>query len=210
MSSSAYLNFIEAISLSEWSDFCEENEIRFSPNTMGQSTFYLGSTQIGAQPYGTVDEDERGYPIWSTARPPEFISQMTVGTFFHGDLNSVGITINAIASRFKCTASCDPELAHLLVDVPQTHEIDELNDFISTDFPAAWMFQGDTYTAPVQAGLARITKAGDNWSVELSGVKRGTFIDLNHAFAFAGRASWDWWYGPRPDEPTDTKTLTHG
>jgi hypothetical protein len=210
MSSSAYLKFKQDISLDDWSVFCEDNAIRYSPNTMGQSTFYQGSTQISAKPDGTVDDDERGYPVWSTAKPPAFISQMTVGTFFHGDLDSVGSTINSIASRFACTASSSPELSHLIVDVPQTHEIDELNDFISTDFPAAWSFKGDAYTASVPAGLATITKAGEHWAVDISGVKRGTFIDLNHAFAFAGRASWDWWYGPRPEEPTDQKVLTHG
>lgn len=210
MSSNAYLTFFKPISLNDWYVFCEENGIRYSPNTMGQSTFYQGTTQISAEPYGTVEEDERGYPIWSTARPPEFLSRMTVGTFWHGDLNSVGTTINAIAARFKCRASCSPELSHLLVDIPQTHHIDELNDFISTDFPHAWMFQGDAYTASVQAGIARITQAGDNWTLEISGVKRGTFVDLNHAFAFASRASWDWWYGPRPDETTNTQALTHG
>ena len=210
MSSSAYIKLTEPLSLDDWWKFCEENAIRYSPNTMGQSTFYQGSTQISAKPNGTVDEDERGYPVWSTATPPAFFSHMTVGTFLYGDLNSVGTVINAIASQFSCTASCDPELSHLLVDIPQTHDIDEQNDFISTDFPEAWTFQGDVYTASVQAGLAIIAKAEKGWAVEISGVKRGTFIDLNHAFAFAGRATWDWWYGPRPEEATDTKTLTHG
>ncbi|TLX15986.1 hypothetical protein [Rhizobium sp. MHM7A] len=210
MSSAAYLKFKEEIPLTEWAAFCEEHSIRYSPNTVGQATFYGGSTEISVTPQGSVERDERNRPIWSTAQPPAFISRMTVGTFYQGDLGSVGSTINAIASRFPCTASCDPELAYLLVNVPQTHEIDEMNDFISTDFVEAWTFLDDAYTLSVPAGDARVTKSGENWAVELSGIKRGTFIDLNHAFAFAGRASWNWWYGPRPEEQTHTKALPHG
>jgi hypothetical protein len=209
MSSSAYLTFVEPISLQDWMLFCEEHDIRYRPNTIGQSTFYGGSTQITATPEGTLQHDENGMPIWSTATPPSVISELTVSTFFHGDLDSVGATINAIAERFPCSASSAPELSHLLVDVPQTHEIDELNDFISTDFVEGWTFLDDIYTAKVPAGNAMISKSNTHWTATISGVKRGTFVDLNHAFAFAGRASWDWWYGSRPDKQAELRALPH-
>lgn len=207
MSSTAYLTFIEPIAIDDWMAFCFANEIAFRPNVYGQSTFQSASTQISASPDGSVQTDADGRPDWSTARPPAQIIKMNVGTFFMGDLTSVGDVLQKIADAFPCTASSAPELAHLLVKVPQTHEIDELNDFMSTDFVAGWTFADGIYKATVEAGDATISQDAKLWKVEISGVDRGRFIDLNHAFAFASRADWDWWGGPRPSEQTETLAL---
>lgn len=207
MSSSLTLTFTNEVRLDDWMDFCREHGISYRQNTIGQSTFYGGSTQISLSPDGTIEEDEMGRPIWETARPPSSIKEACVSTYFCGDLVSVGEVINEIASRFSCTASGAPELAHLILDIPQTYQIYEADEFISTDFVDAWSFSEGAYSATVQAGDARVTPAGENWVVELSGVKRGTFVDLNQAFAFASRAYWDWWYGERPVEKEDVKLL---
>jgi hypothetical protein len=207
MSSTAYLTFIEPIAIDDWMAFCFANEIAFRPNVIGQSTFYSTSTQISASPVGSVQTDAHGRPDWSTARPPALITKMDVGTFFMGDLTSVGDVLQRIADAFPCTASSAPELAHLLVRVPQTHDIDELDDFLSTDFVAGWVFADGIYSATVEAGLARISQDDKLWKVEVSGVDRGRFIDLNHAFAFAGRADWNWWGGPRPSDEGERLSL---
>lgn len=207
MSSSVTLIFSNEIPLDDWVEFCREFEIGYSPNTIGQSTFYGGSTEITLSPDGTVDKDEKGRPIWETARPPKSITKAYVSTYLYGDLGSVGRVINEIASRFPCTASGAPELDHLILDIPQTFEIYENGEFNSTDFVEGWKFAEGSYTVAVQAGDARVTPAGENWVVELSSVKRGTFVDLNQAFAFAGRADWNWWYGDRPVEKEDVKLL---
>ncbi len=130
-----------------------------------------------------------------------------VSTYFCGDLDLVGQVINEIALRFPCTASGSPELDHLILDVPQTYEIYASEGFISTDFVEAWQFSEGSYSATVKAGDAHISQSGANWTVELAGVKRGTFVDLNQAFAFASRADWNWWYGKRPSEKDDAKSL---
>lgn len=207
MSSAAYLTFIEPVAIADWMAFCFANEIVYRPNVVGQSTFQSASTQISASPNGSVQTDVDGRPDWSTARPPAQITKITVGTFFMGDLTSVGDVLQKIADTFSCTASSDPELAHLLVKVPQTHEIDDLNDFMSTDFVAGWAFADGVYNATVEAGDAMISQDGKLWKVEISGIDRGRFTDLNHAFAFASRADWRWWGGPRPAEQTETLAL---
>jgi hypothetical protein len=212
MSSTAYLTFVKPVAIDDWMAFCVANEIVYRPNVYGQSTFQSASTQISTSPNGSVQTDVDGRPDWSTARPPAQITKMDVGTFFMGDLTSVGDVLQKIADAFPCTVSSAPELAHLLVKVPQTHEIDELNDFMSTDFMstdfvAGWAFADGVYNATVEAGDAMVSQDGELWKVEISGVDRGRFIDLNHAFAFASRADWNWWGGLRPAEQTETLAL---
>jgi hypothetical protein len=205
MSSSATLTLINPIKCDEWMAFCESKGISYSPNTVGQSTFYSASTEISLSPHGSVRKDASGRPDWSTAKPPEEISKISVSTYFMGDLGPVGEVLNSIAIAFPCTVSSAPELAHLAIELPQTHDIEEIGGYMSTDFVEAWTFADGVYEAIVDAGPTKITQAGALWKVEISGVDRGRFIDLNHAFAFAGRAYWNWWYGPRPDVVPERK-----
>jgi hypothetical protein len=188
--------------------FCKREGISYSPNTIGQSTFYAGSTEISLSPKGRVVTDKNGRPDWSTARPPEQIMKISVSTYFMGDLDPVGAVMNSIAAAFPCTATSAPELAHLIIEIPQTHDIEEAGEFMATDFKEGWMFVDEAFLAEVDAGSARITQADAFWKVEISGVDRGRFVDLNHAFAFAGRAYWEWWRGPRPEVMPERRGLS--
>lgn len=200
MSSNIFIKFKDVVPLADWLEFCRQHDIEYSPNTVGQETFYKGSSQLSVRPYGTLSSDRDGRPKWETARPPEMITHLDASTYFAGDLESLAEVAEAVITAFPCSVEYSPELGHLLVNCPISYEIAEPNDIVSTDFPEAWEKSNDEYSAEVRAGRAIISPDEQNWKLEISGVKRGTFTDLDSAFAFASRAYWDFWLGPRPDD----------
>lgn len=46
MSSAVYISFPSMVEINAWKAFCEDHGIDFSPNTVGQNTFYQNQVQI--------------------------------------------------------------------------------------------------------------------------------------------------------------------
>jgi hypothetical protein len=193
--------FDAPVAIDEWAQFCEKNLITFSPNTVGQNTFYsqsgTGQVEISLNEEGSVDKTATGYR-WETARPPLQFTGLTVSSYHGCNYAEIGNIARNIASVFPCLVSSSPELAHEIVDLDHKFDITDYDDcYLSTDFPEAWTRVGDTMTARVDGGLAKLD-LGEKVVFSLYGIKRATFRDVNTAIAYAGRCNWDWWYGDRP------------
>lgn len=219
MSSDVFFEFDRVVTISEWLDFAASNDITYSPNTVGQSTFYAGATEVrlpGGQVFhvsgvsvrldreGTVADSGSGRIDWSTARPPQTFKRLSVSVGFGSPVAALGELLGALAAWEPATIGCSPELDHFCVEIPRRVELEpgERLEIMSTDYPGGWTFAGGEYSARVQSGEAVISP-GDagRWSLSVSGVRRASFRDLDSAFAFAGRCDWDWWEGARPETP---------
>ncbi len=60
MSSSVTLTFANEIPLDDWTNFCATHKIDYSPDTIGQATFYKGEAEITVFPEGSLKRDEMG------------------------------------------------------------------------------------------------------------------------------------------------------
>jgi hypothetical protein len=214
MSSSIALKFDQPVSGVAWSDFCRQHAITFSPNTIGQSTFYHGGVcrvEIALGERGSVERGPDGRPNWSTARPPETFTTMYVSSFFGQNLSAIGALVREIAAEFPCEVCAAPELENTVVDLPHAYEprdnYDE-TEILPTDDEGAWTRDGDTLTTKVSAGIATIRQDGELAALEVDGVLRGNFRKVSSAMAFAGRCNWDWWRGPTPGTPEDNETIS--
>lgn len=87
MSSAVYITLEENIDLQEWQNYCVLAGIDYSPNTIGGNVYYYKDVEIHFA-------------------PPE----ITVSTYWMGDLDSVARVAKKLIERFKGTYSCDPEL----------------------------------------------------------------------------------------------------
>jgi len=119
MSSAIYLKFAEPVKLAEWLSFCQEHEIIYSPNTVGQNVFYhggMGGTEItfGKSNFKDLPRLPSGSIDFSKATPCETASKINVSTFFMGSLSGVAKVAKEITARWPCEFECDPELADLM------------------------------------------------------------------------------------------------
>lgn len=201
MSTCATVTFANLVSIEDWMTFAAERDIRYSQNTVGQSTFYGGGAEIRLGNKGTVRELADGRIDWATARPPEFFPKVVL-TFLHGaDLGMFCDTIRAVYATFPgVSVTRDVELDSFLVDLPLTQGIEKHDDLLPTDMVEGWAFAADGYEAPVQSGNARIARDGELWSLHIDGILRAKTRELNDAFAFAGRCDWSWWHGEMPEQ----------
>lgn len=123
MSSSIYVTFDEdeGVSGEAWAEFCRDHAIRYSPQTVGQSTFYAGEVEICFGRDGTepVKVDAPGHfdgwrYDWDTAKPPDYAERVTFSTFHYGSaMPQVAVLARAFWLRFGGRVSADEELRHL-------------------------------------------------------------------------------------------------
>lgn len=118
MSSAAYLTIdrkdYDPIPASEWLEFCAQHAIRYSPNTVGQNVFYADDVEITFGEYGTISKSPDGRPDFSTARPPDGAYDVTVSTFYDGNLEGVARMAALIWHRWgRATLDAAPEIQRI-------------------------------------------------------------------------------------------------
>ncbi len=133
--------------------------------------------------------------------PPARFVQISIGSFFGEGYEATGVVARAVAARFPCRVSADPELAAQVVSIPRyIHPFDiDAEEFLSTDAEAGWSRDGETLLARVDAGTASLRSDGGLVVLDVDGVRVACFRSLDEAMLFAGRFSFDWWTGPRPE-----------
>lgn len=190
------------VSIDHWMKLAFERDFRFSPQTIGQNTFYGGGAEITLGGEGTVERRADGSYDWMSAKPPLSFSRMTM-TLRHGaDIATFVETVKTVYDALEgVTVTRDVELESFLVDLPLVSAIDKYDDLRPTDMVEGWAFVDEGYEAAVQSGHARIASDGDLWSLHIDGVLRAKVRELNDGFAFAGRCDWRYWHGDMPAEP---------
>jgi hypothetical protein len=207
MSSSLGIVLDAPASIKGWAAFCEANGVVFSPNTVGQNVFYRGQVEVTLDKEGLVRK-KGGCPNWETAKPPDSFSGITVSSYVGRNLDGIGDLARAVLATFAGhLESASPELEHAVIDLPRSFEIEQPEFLESTDHPDAWALDGRSMSARVAAGDAVIRTDGALPVLEIGGVRRGTFLTLDAAMAFAGRCDWAWWEGPAPEERVPPKGL---
>ncbi|MCV9963677.1 hypothetical protein OIU34_17390 [Pararhizobium sp. BT-229] len=209
MSTYATVSFASPISIDVWMEFAFARDIRFSPNTIGQNTFYGGGAEISLEGKGSVEEGPDGRIDWSSARPPMSFQSISLKVLHGADIEVFVETVNAVYSELAGVAvTRNVELDSFLVGLPVVHPIDKHDDLLPTDMVEGWAFVDGGYEATVQSGNARIGRDGDLWNLHIDGILRAKSRELNDGFAFAGRCDWNWWHGERPERRLARAALT--
>lgn len=209
MSASATVSFAAPISIDAWMEFASARGIRYSPRTIGQSTFYGGGAEISLEGEGSVDEEPDGSIDWSSARPPLSFRSISLRVLHGADVEVYAETVHAVYSGLAGVAvTRSVELDSFLVDLPVVHPIDKHDDLLPTDMVEGWAFVDGGYESTVQSGSARLVRDGDLWNLHIDGILRAKSRELNDGFAFAGRCDWNWWHGERPERRQPQAALT--
>jgi hypothetical protein len=125
MSHAAYFDFDEPVTLGDWSAFCQEHAIEYSPNTVGQNVFYAGDIEVhfgGYDEQGSLEYNVSGSPKWETAKPPEKATHITVSTFWGGNIRGVaGLAASLwLWSHGQAKCSGDPDVVAIMLAGPET------------------------------------------------------------------------------------------
>lgn len=101
MSYSRFFKSKTPISLDEWKSFCDEADIRYSPNTIGRNVFYSGDTEIcfGRPLYDDLPKDDRGRLRFDLATPRQEATEISVSTSW-GSRSAVDKMYNQIKRKF--------------------------------------------------------------------------------------------------------------
>jgi hypothetical protein len=183
--------------------------IRFSPNTIGQNTFYGGGAEITLEGKGSVEEAANGTINWSSARPPMSFRSVSLKVLHGADIETFVDTVNSVYSKFESIAvNRDVELDSFLVDLPILYPIEKGDDLLPTDMVEGWAFVDSGYVASVQSGQAQVIRNDDLWCLHIDGILRAKTRELNDIFALAGRCDWNWWQGERPERKQPQAMLT--
>lgn len=126
MSSTMYIKFEKAIPLTEWNEFCKRNHVEYSPNTVGRNVYYLGQVEMNfgdpvwkELPYVEKEISDAAFhchnistettprrPVYtrvydfSKASPNPFATEISVGTYFDGDLEAVVAVVKKVMVAF--------------------------------------------------------------------------------------------------------------
>lgn len=117
MSSAVYLFFTPPIPLEDWVVFCNEQDITYSPQTVGRNVFYAGDVEIsfGDQNLAPLPQLPDGRLDFSAASPGSLASEITVSTFWMGKaIPDVARIAKLILGRWSGTMQCDPELTRFM------------------------------------------------------------------------------------------------
>ncbi|MBY3433253.1 hypothetical protein HFN89_03625 [Rhizobium laguerreae] len=200
MSIVATVDFAAPVKIEDWMTFAFARDIRFSPQTVGQNTFYGGGAEIRLDGEGTVKEAPDGRYDWASVKPPLSFSRISLKLLHGAGVETFVETIKAVYTDLGgLNVTRDVEMESFLVDLPLVSPIDKYDDLRPTDMVEGWVFVGDAYEAVVQSGTARIARDGDFWSLHVDGILRAKVRELNDGFAFAGRCDWRYWHGDSPE-----------
>jgi hypothetical protein len=211
MSILASIYFTSPVSIDAWMKIAFARDIRFSPNTIGQSTFYGGGAEVSLDGEGTVERRPDGSIDWASAKPPLSFSEISLKLLHGADVDTFVETVKSVYHELSgVSVSRDVELESFLVDLPIICPIEEYDDLLPTDMVEGWVFANGGYEAKVKSGNARIARDGDLWSLHIEGILRAKVRELNDAFAFAGRCDWRYWHGERPEQPKPKQAALPG
>ncbi|MCS4089737.1 hypothetical protein [Rhizobium sp. BK176] len=211
MSIVASVYFAVPVSIDDWMKLAFARDIRYSPNTVGQSTFYGGGAEVSLAGNGTVGRRPDGSFDWMSAKPPLSFSKVSLTLMRGADVNTYVETVKAVYHELSgAHVTSDVELESFLVDLPIVSPIDKYDALLPTDVVEGWAFVDDGYEAKVQSGTARIARDGDLWSLHVEGILRAKVRELNDGFAFAGRCDWRYWHGERPEQPKQKQAALPG
>jgi hypothetical protein len=130
MSSAVYVTLPQRLPIERWDAFCQANNIGWASHTIGQNVYYLdpqevrfgphtgivGHVEIRLDQQGTLQHRD-GSPLWNTATPPSHFRQLTVSTFFTGDVAKLTPVANlavSVVRSFGARWEADPELDRLM------------------------------------------------------------------------------------------------
>jgi len=102
MSSSIYLKSSKPVALEDWKNFCNQNGIVYSPNTIGHNVFYKEQVEIkfGKANYDELPVLESGMLDFAKASPLENATEIDVSSFFMSNLDEIVAVAKAIAEYF--------------------------------------------------------------------------------------------------------------
>lgn len=102
MSSSIYLKTSNPIALKDWQDFCDKNDIVYSPNTIGHNIFYKKQVEIafGESNHRELPKLENGTLDFSKSTPCESAVRISVSSFFMSNLDEIVAVVKAITDYF--------------------------------------------------------------------------------------------------------------
>ena len=208
MSSSLRLYLDQPADLRDWLTVCRKHKIVYSPNTVGGNVFYRGRTEIALECDPALATGA-SVPMEGREGPPARFVEISIGSFHGTGYSETGEIARAVAKRFACRVSCDPELAAQVVGIPRyIHPWDiDAKEFLSTDADAGWSRDGDTLLGRVNAGTASLRPDGDLVALDVDGVRVACFRSLDDGMLFAGRFSFDWWTGPSPRPHGDLRKI---
>jgi hypothetical protein len=119
VSSAVYLSFKKSVPLKEWHKFCPKYDIVYSPNTIGQNTFYYaghGGVQIKFGESNFEDLPMIGDMVnFSKATPFPEASEIVVSSFIGENLDKIAFISKKILEKWEGTFICDDELTIHLV-----------------------------------------------------------------------------------------------
>lgn len=103
MSSSISIKCSEPISLEKWNKFCEQNNIVYSPRTIGREVYYDNEVEIcfGEPNYKPLPRLPNDSIDFSKAMPNKTAKKIDVRTFWMGDLDAVLLVTKKILKRWK-------------------------------------------------------------------------------------------------------------
>lgn len=116
MSTAVYVTFKDTVTMDVFRPFANENKFLFSPNTVGQNTFYCDQVEISVCGNGTLPEGDDGRPDFDSATPPESFSSMTVSSYQGCNYDAIVSVATSIIQQFPCSFDCDPEIQQQLED----------------------------------------------------------------------------------------------
>lgn len=117
MSSAVYISFPSMVEIDAWMTFCEDHDIQFSPNTVGQNTFYQNQVQISLKGQGTLPKlPSTGRYDFDNAKPPQRFDEVTVSSFYGSNLDAIASLAKAINAKWDGKFTADEELATLMSD----------------------------------------------------------------------------------------------
>jgi hypothetical protein len=116
MSSCIYLTFKSPVTIDVWMKFCNENEIIFSPNTVGQNVFYSDQVQITLHGFGKLPILENGSYDFDKATPPDQFTEAVFSSYQGRNLSDIADLFKKANEYFTdLSISCDGELNYYVM-----------------------------------------------------------------------------------------------
>lgn len=115
MSSEVNITLKEVLPIDDWLVFSKKHGIVFSPNTLGQSTFYKNQVEIALDGRGHLTTDpQTGKRDFENAKPPSSTTGIRVSSFFMSNLSEIAEVAKNIIMEYPCSFECDDELKSYL------------------------------------------------------------------------------------------------
>lgn len=114
MSPTISIMFENNISLNQWMNFCQDNDITFSPMSFGQNIFHRKGIEITLNKPGTLPLMADNEANYSFAKPPELFNGLLINLSFSSDVSLMVDIFDSITGKFGGNYTTSPGMQTIL------------------------------------------------------------------------------------------------